>query len=388
MGMDRLLTRADVVIIGGGVMGTSIAYHLAVRGCTDVVLLEKAEFFGAGATGRNAGGIRHQFSTAVNIELSKHSIAMLARFPDELDQEIDLHFCGYLFLLDNDADLSLFRRNVQLQHAHGVETRLLEPDDIAKLAPQIVLGDILGGTFYERDGLADPAGVVQGYVKQARRMGVSLLTGMAAIGIEVEGGRVREVETPAGRIQTPTVVIAAGPWSGEVGRLANLTLPVQPVRRQIATTRPIDGITRDFPFVIDFSRSLYFHYEGGGILTGMSNPDEAPGFDTTVDEEWRLVHFEHAVERLPVLAEAQILSEWAGLYEVTPDDQPILGRLPQADGLIACTGFSGHGFMQGPICGLLMAEEILDGCAHTVNIDTLRWDRFETDADVAEYNVV
>jgi sarcosine oxidase subunit beta len=386
--MARVPATADVAIIGGGVMGASIAYHLAVRGCTNVVLLEKAEFFGAGATGQNAGGIRHQFSTAVNIELSKRSIAMLERFPDELDQAIDLHFCGYLFLLDNEADVSLFRRNVQLQHAHGVVTQVLEPDDIARLAPQIVLDDILSGTFYDRDGLADPAGVVRGYVKQARRMGADLLTETPAIGIEIEADRVRAVETPSGRVQTSTVVIAAGPWSGEVGRLANVDLPVQPVRRQIATTRPIDGITREFPFVIDFSRSLYFHYEGGGILTGMSNPDEVPAFDTTVDEEWRLVHFEHAIQRLPLLADAEILSEWAGLYEVTPDDQPILGRLPHAEGLIACTGFSGHGFMQGPICGLLMAEEILDGYAHSLDIDPLRWDRFETDADVAEYNVV
>jgi sarcosine oxidase subunit beta len=376
--VERSPRSAEVVIIGGGVMGASIAYHLVARGCTDVVLLEKAQFFGAGATGQNAGGIRHQFSTAVNIELSKHSIAMLERFPDELDQRIDLHFCGYLFLLDNETDVAAFRRNVQLQHEHGVQTRWLEPDEIGRLAPQVALDGVLGGTFYERDGLADPASVVQGYVKNARRLGATLLTETPAIGVAIEGGRVRAVETPSGAVQTPTVVIAAGPWSGEVGRLADLNLPVQPIRRQIATTRPLDGITRDFPFVIDFAKSLYFHYEGGGILTGMSNPNQAPGFDTTVDEEWRLVHFEHAIERLPLLAEAEILSEWAGLYEVTPDDQPILGQLPQADGLVACTGFSGHGFMQGPICGLLMAEEILDGRAHTVNIDALRWDRFDS----------
>jgi len=183
-------------------------------------------------------------------------------------------------------------------------------------------------------------------------------------------------------------VIAAGPWSGQVGRLAGIELPVQPIRRQIATTRPIQGITREFPFIIDFARSLYFHYEGGGILTGMSNPDQKPGFDISVDAAWRLVHFENAIDRLPLLADAEILSEWAGLYEVTPDDQPILGRLPHAEGLISCTGFSGHGFMQGPICGLLMAEEILDGRAHTVDIDPLRWHRFEAGADASEYNIV
>lgn len=386
--MTYLLNPADVVIIGGGVMGTSTAYHLASRGCTDVVLLERAEFFGAGATGQCAGGVRHQFSTPANIELSKHSIAMLERFPEELDQEIDLHFCGYLFLLDDAEDMAAFRRNVDLQHQHGVQTQLLDVDDIAQLAPQVNLDGIIGGTFYQRDGLADPASVVQGYVKNARRLGATLLTETPATDIRIESGCVRGVSTPDGEIETETVVIAAGPWSGEVGKLAGIDLPVQPIRRQIATTQPIEGITRDFPFVIDFARSLYFHYEGGGILTGMSNPDEKPGFDTSVDPEWRLVHFKNAIQRLPLLAEAEILAEWAGLYEATPDDQPILGRLPHAEGLISCAGFSGHGFMQGPICGLLMAEEILDGRAHTVDIDPLRWERFETGKDAAEYNVV
>jgi len=386
--MNQLPTTAGIVIIGGGVMGTSIAYHLAARGCTDVVLLEKALFFGAGATGQCAGGIRHQFSTSVNIELSKRSIQMLERFPEEIGQAVDLNFCGYVFLLDNEADMAAFRHNVELQHQHGVETQLLSVDDIARLAPQVNLDGIIGGTFYEHDGLADPAGVVQGYAKQARRLGATLLTETPATGIHIESGRVRGVSTPHGEIETPTVVIAAGPWSGQVGRLAGIHLPVQPIRRQIATTRPIQGITRDFPFIIDFARSLYFHYESGGILTGMSNPDQKPGFDISVDEAWRLVHFENAIHRLPLLADAEILSEWAGLYEVTPDDQPILGRLPHAEGLIACTGFSGHGFMQGPICGLLMAEEILDGRAYTVNIDPLRWARFEAGADASEYNVV
>ena len=179
-------------------------------------------------------------------------------------------------------------------------------------------------------------------------------------------------------------MIAAGPWSAQVGALLGIEIPIQPIRRQIAVTSPIPGLRPDFPFVIDFTRALYFHREGPGILTGMSNRDEMPGFDTSVDEDWRLTHLEHAVARLPLLADTELAAEWAGLYEVTPDDQPILGRLPYADGLFICAGFSGHGLMHGPAAGLLMAEEILDGRATTIDIDGLRWGR----SGVGEYNVV
>jgi len=207
-------------------------------------------------------------------------------------------------------------------------------------------------------------------------------------GIEVENGRVVAVITNGGRIATDKVVIAAGPWSGLVGDMAGIELPIEPIKRQIAVTSEIPNLRPDFPFVIDFSRSLYFHKEGRGILTGKSKADQEAGFDTSVDEDWRLRHLEEAMERLPLLADAEISAEWAGLYEVTPDDQPILGKLPQVDGLYSCAGFSGHGLMHGPAAGLVMAEEILDGRAHTVDIDALRYERFGMGAAVGEYNVV
>ena len=381
-------TTADVVVIGGGIMGASTAYHLAKRGCTNVLVVESGEMFGLGSTGLNAGGIRYQFATAVNVELSTLSIGMMERFADEMDQPIGLRRCGYLFMLDDEADLAQFTRNVALQNAHGVPSRVVTRAEIAELAPEVELTGIIGGTWCPRDGLVDPNGLLQGYVSQARRLGVSLVTNTAATSIDVSGGRVQRVVTNAGTIDTPAVVIAAGPWSGDVGAMAGVSLPVQPIRRQIAVTAAIPSLRSDFPFVIDFSRALYFHREGGGILTGMSNRDEPPGWNTSVDDEWRLHHLENAMERLPMLADAEIMAEWAGLYEVTPDDQPILGRLPQADGLFVCAGFSGHGLMHGPGAGLLMAEEILDGRAHTVDIDPLRWNRFEAGVGVGEYNVV
>ena len=378
---------ADVVIIGGGIMGASTAYHLAKRGA-DVVLLEAGEMFGLGSTGLNAGGIRYQFATPVNIELSKLSIGMMERFADEMDQEVGLRRCGYLFMLDDPADLEQFKRNVTLQNAHGVPSRVVSTEEIRELAPEVELSGIIGGTWCPRDGLVDPNSLLQGFISNARRLGATLLTSAGVTGIDVENGRAVRVHSTAGSVSADNVVIAAGPWSGQIGAFVGVKIPIEPIRRQIAVTGPIPDLRKDFPFVIDFSRALYFHREGGGLLTGMSNRDEQPGFDTRVDEEWRLKHLEQALERLPLLAEAEIAAEWAGLYEVTPDDQPILGRLPMIDGLHICAGFSGHGLMHGPGAGLVMSEEILDGRAQTIDIDSLRWNRFEAGVRVGEYNVI
>ena len=380
---------ADIVIIGGGVMGASTAYHLARRGAGRVLLLEKGPFFGLGATGTCAGGIRHQFSAEINIRLSTLSIQMLERFPEEIEQDINLHFCGYLFTLSSDKAVADFRRNVALQHSLGIATEWLDRDEIGRRAPLIDLDAepaVIAGTYYDRDGLCDPNSVVQGYVKQARRLGATLLNNIAVTGIRTEGGKVTGVDTTQGRVSAPLVLLAAGPWSAPLAATAGVDLPLVPLRRQIAVTRPL-GIPRDMPFILDFDQSLYFHYETGGVLTGMSNPDETPGEKLDVDPEWTGVHFDHAIARMPVLAQAQLLTQWAGLYEVTPDSQPIVGALP-VDGLYTCAGFSGHGFMQGPICGLLMAEAMLDGRAETVDVSSLGYERFTEGRKAPEWNVV
>ncbi|MBC7228708.1 MAG: FAD-binding oxidoreductase [Thermoflexales bacterium] len=379
---------ADVVIIGGGVMGASTAYHLALKGCRNVLLLERESFFGIQATGKCAGGIRYQFGTEINVRLSLLSLPMLDRFEEELGQPIDLRYCGYLFLLTNENDVAAFRQNVEMQRRLGVMTQWLEPEDIARMVPLMNLEDVRAGTFHERDGLADPNSVVQGYVSGARRLGARLFNDVEVTGIEVAGGRVRGVVTNRGAVSTPIVVNAAGPWAGEVGRMAGVEVPIVPIRRQIVVTGPLPEVPPDFPFVIDFAQSLYFHREGPGILTGMSNPNEPPGFDQSVDEEWELVHLEAAMKRMPILEKATLASHWAGLYEVTPDAHPILGRVPELEGFYIIGGFSGHGFMHGPICGLLLAEEILDGQAHTLDISSLSITRFREGKLIREYNVV
>jgi sarcosine oxidase subunit beta len=384
----ELSKTADVVIVGGGVMGASAAYHLALKGCRNVLLLEREPFFGMQATGRCAGGIRYQFSTEINVRLSQLSLPMLDRFEEELDQPIDLRYCGYLFLLTCEKDVIAFRQNVEMQRQLGVETEWLEPAQIAEMAPLLNLDGVLAGTFHAGDGLADPNSVVQGYVSGARRLGAKLLNDVEVRAVRVEQGQVRGVITDHGEVATPVVVNAAGPWVGEVGHMAGVEIPIVPVRRQIVVTGPIPEVPAGFPFVIDFAQSLYFHREGPGILTGMSNPNEPVGFGQSVDEEWELVHLEAAMKRLPILERAGLASRWAGLYENSPDAHPILGRIPEVEGFYCIGGFSGHGFQHGPACGLLLAEEILDGTAHTLDIASLDAGRFKEGREIVEYNVV
>lgn len=379
---------ADVVIVGGGVMGASTAYHLAKKGCKDVLLLERERFFGTQATGKCAGGIRHQFGTEINVRLSKLSLPMLHRFEEQLGQAIDLNLCGYLFLLTEPQDVEVFRQNVEMQHRLGVETEWLEPSDIAELVPVIDLHGVLAGTINPNDGLADPSSVVQGYVSGAGRLGAALMTDVEVTDVLVANGRAKGVVTDQGVVSTPAVVNAAGPWAGAIGEMAGLEIPVAPLRRQIVVTGPIPELPEWFPFVIDFAQSLYFHPEGEGLLTGMSNPNESYGFDQSVDKEWELVHVGAAVERMPLLERAGLANRWAGLYEVSPDAHPILGRVPQLEGFYCINGFSGHGFMHGPICGLLLAEEIVDGSACTLDISPLYLDRFQEGEGIVEYNVV
>jgi sarcosine oxidase subunit beta len=382
-----LPSTASVVIVGGGVMGASAAYHLAKAGQRDVVLLERESFFGQGASGRNAGGIRYQFSTEINIRLSQLSLPMLDAFEEETGQAIDIRHCGYVFLLVSEADIAAFQQNVTLQHRLGVQTEWLSGEEIRRRLPMMHLDDVLAGTWHAKDGLADPNGVVMGYINHARRLGVKHFTETTVTAIERSGDKVTAVTTDHGRIATPIVLNAAGPWAASVGRMAGLDLPIVPIRRQWFTTTPLPQIPRDFPFVIDFAQSLYFHREGDGLLTGMSNPNEPPGFDQSVDKDWELVNMEAAARRLSLLETAGIASRLAGLYEVTPDAHPILGTTP-VEGFYVCAGFSGHGFMHGPICGLLMAEEILRGRATTLDIDPLRITRFIERKTVDEYNVV
>lgn len=378
---------ADIVIIGGGVMGASAAYHLARRGIKNIVLFEKEEFFGQGATGRCAGGVRYQFSTEINIRLSLESLPMLERFKEEISQDINYRPCGYLLVATNEKDMAAFEHNVELQHRLGVQTEWWGGDEIRARLPMMRFDDALAGTFHQKDGLVDPNSVVMGYITTAQHMGVKALTGAEVTGIGVSGGKIEEVVTGSESIKTRTILNATGPWSTLIGKMAGVDLPVVPIRRQMFTTTPLQEIPADFPFVIDFAQSLYFHREGEGLLIGMSNANEKPGFDQRVDEDFELVNLEAAAARLPLMEKAGMVSHWAGLYEVTPDAHPIFGKTP-VEGFYVVTGFSGHGFMHGPVSGKLMAELIVDGGFRSIDVSTLDLARFAEGRLIQEYNVV
>jgi sarcosine oxidase subunit beta len=380
-------TTANIVIIGGGVMGASALYHLALRGVKDVVLIEKENFFGTGATGRCAGGVRYQFSTEINVKLSQHSLPMLERFKEEIGQDVNYRQCGYLLVATNQKDADYFKRNVELQNKLGVETKFLSGDEVRAKVPLMKFDDAIAGTFNPKDGLVDPNSVVMGYISAAQKLGAQAISGAEVTGIKTEGNQIREVQTNLGTIQTRNVLNAAGPWAGIIGKMAGVDIPIVPLRRQMFTTSALKELPADFPFVIDFARSLYFHLEGDGLLIGMSNQNEKPGLDQNVDEDFELVNLEAAIERMPLVEKAARASHWAGLYEVTPDAHPIYGGT-NLEGFTVCAGFSGHGFMHGPVSGKLMAEYILDGKFSTLDVSMLDLKRFEEGRLIQEYNVV
>ena len=385
--MTNFPNTADIVIIGGGVMGASAAYHLAQRGVKNIVLLEKETHFGTGATGRCAGGVRYQFSTEINVQLSMQSLPMIERFKAEIGQDVNYHKYGYLLVATNEKDEQEFKWNVAMQNRLGVQTEFLSGDEVRRRLPLMRFDDAIAGTFNPQDGTVDPNSVVMGYVNAAQKMGVTALTGAEVMEITVSGGEVRSVKTNLGEVDARVVLNAAGPWSGLIAQMAGIQIPVTPLRRQMFTTNPLKEVPEDFPFVIDFARSLYFHREGEGLLIGMSNQNEKPGFDQNVDEDFELVNLEAAIERMPLIEKASRASHWAGLYEVTPDAHPIYGAT-DIKGFLLCTGFSGHGFMHGPISGKLMSEFILDGKFSSVDVSMLDLKRFEEGRLIKEYNVV
>jgi sarcosine oxidase subunit beta len=379
-------SRASVVIIGGGVMGVSIAYHLAAAGVPDVVLVDKGAF-GSGSTSKAAGGVRAQFSDRINIELGLRSLETFANFGARFNQEIDFHKVGYLFLLDSAATVSAFEQNVALQNDHGVPSRMISVTEAKQMSPLISTEGLLAAAFSPTDGHCTPESVVLGYAVAARRKGARLIANCAATGIERNDDRIIAVNTEGGRIEADTVICATGAWSKEVGEWVGVDLPVTPLRRQILVTEPLPVLDPHTPFTIDFGSSFYFHGEGKGLLLGMSDPHETPGFKMNRSDDWLSGLGEAIERRAPGLIDVGIASGWAGLYEMTPDHNAIIGEAESVSRFLYATGFSGHGFLMGPAVGEVMRDLYL-GDRPFLDISGLDARRFAGNEIRPELNIV
>ena len=378
---------ADVAIIGGGIIGASIAYHLAARGVKKIVVFEREEALGTGSTAKCAGGVRLQFSTTANVEMSRLSIAAFDRFEDEMGEAIDFERNGYLFVLTEERDFEMFRDNAEKQRELGVPVEVLTPEEARDIVPVLTIDDLVGATFCGADGIANPHAIVQGYAKNARKLGVEIVRSSEVTSMEVDGGRVRALRTEDDRWEMDWVVNAAGPWARGVGAMAGVDIPVDPVKRQYFITKPLGWVPDGFPLLIDWGSGVYMHKESGGMLIGESDPNEPPSFNQQVDWEFLAEVTAHAIARVPRVEEAEIQSTVAGLYEVSPDHNAILGTVPELENFVCANGFSGHGMQHAPAVGLVTSELIVDGAASSIDIAPYAIERFQS-AVVPELNVI
>jgi sarcosine oxidase, subunit beta len=386
-----LPTSASVVIIGGGIMGASAAFHLAEAGVKDVLLLERG-LLASGSTSKAAGGVRAQFSDPVNIELGARGLEAFENFHERPGWAIDLHQVGYLFVITEEDDLAVYEESIALQQRMGVQSRLLTPREAHELSPGIIVDDLLAAAFHPRDGYCSPESVVHGYAAGARRHGAVVRTGVTVEGIEMDGAAIVAVHTGAGVVRASTVVCTAGAWSKEIGAMAGVPLDVEPLRRQILITEPLDEslasvLPSSMPMTIDAATTFYLHREGPGVLLGMSYAGESPGFTHDYSEDWMPELVDAMERRCPSLLDVGIAHRWSGLYEVTPDSNALIGEAAGVERFLYAAGFSGHGFLQGPAVGEVLRDLYLHR-EPPVDVRPFAADRFAFGGLRAEHNIV
>ncbi len=374
------------MIVGGGVIGASIAYHLTARGARSVLVLER-DVLGAGSTGKNAGGIRQQFSSEINVRLSQLSLPRFERFEDEFGIDIAFQQVGYLFLITEERDVATFERSLKLWQRLGVPAHRVEVDEIRSIFPELALDDVLFGTFCHRDGHADPMSILNGFVARARAGGATFREHAAVSGIDLERGRVRAVRVGDERIECDVVIDAAGAWAPQVGAMVGVDLPIRPLRRHIFVTDGTGGLDHPIPLTIEFASTLYMHRESGGILLGMADPNDGPAYSETVNWDFLPAVVERGLARLPLLERTSVRSGWAGLYEDTPDKHPIIGCVDGVEGFVMAAGFSGHGLMHAPAVGEIVADLVV-GRPASFDVAPLGLARFTSGEPVKEHNVI
>ena len=369
---------ADVVIVGGGIIGLSTAYHLALKQPgLHVVVLEREPLTGTGATSKATGGIRHQFGTEVNVRLTQLSYPAFTRFQEEHDQPIGFRAHGYLFLAGSDETWRTLQANVALQRGLGVPVELVRPEEARRLVPHLRIDDLRGGAFCALDGSANPTDAAQGYLRSARRLGVQVVCDATVTQLDVVGGRVTGVRAGDARY-ADVVVDAAGPCVAQIAELAGVSIPARPFRRQVFVLTPDPELPRGLPFTVDLETGWYLHQEQSGqLLFGGTDKDNRPGTEEVVDWDGFDAVASAAMARVPAIAErAQVLRAYAGVRTLTPDHHAIIGPIPGVDGLVVATACNGHGFMHAPVVGTLLAEQIVDGRPTSLDISPLAADRF------------
>jgi len=373
------LQSPDVIIIGGGIVGSSIAYHLTEAGCTNVVILERESHQGKGSTGKSMGGVRAQFSTSESIKMSLYSIPFFDRFEEVLGHPSGYRAQGYLFVATKQKHLDYLCQNYQRQVAAGLKTvRLLKADDVAHIAPEIRNDDVLGGSFCSTDGFVDPHMAMTGFALKAAERGVQIIRDTEVTAIHSDARGVTGVDTNNGTFSSRCIVNAAGAWAGNLAGLAGVDLPVEPLRRMLVPTEPFDKVAHTSPMVVDMSTGFHYRPEGRGILLAWNDPEETPGFKLNFDRGFIEKVLTRGVDRLPCLDEAEVNPKraWAGLYEMTPDHHPVLGEVKSLPGFFLANGFSGHGVMHSPATGRVLADLITTGRTDLIDAGLLSFERF------------
>ena len=374
-----MMPTADVVIIGGGIVGSSIACHLTAAGCRNVVVLERESAQGKGSTGKSMGGVRAQFSTPVNIQMSLYSIPFYASFDERLGHPCDYRPQGYLFCATGETHLAYLRANYEKQLAMGLNNaRLVAGDEIRAMFPQLRADDIVGGSFCPTDGFVDPYSAMNGFMAAAVEGGAVLRKNTVVTGISRDARGIAAVETNNGSIATRKAVNCAGAWAASVAKFAAIDLPVAPLRRMLVPSEPFDRFPHTAPMIIDMSTGFHFRPEARGFLLAWNDPEETPGFKTDFDPAFVEKILTRAADRVPCFADLPVNPKraWAGLYEMTPDHHPILGEAPGVPGFFLANGFSGHGVMHAPATGKILSDLILTGKTDLIDASLLSLQRF------------
>lgn len=378
---------ADVVIIGSGAMGSCTAYHLAKKGIKNIIVLEKSYLLGGHSSCHCAGGIRHQFSSEINVRFTILNKKLWNEFQAENGYDFRQIDTGYMFAMTKEDDPTPFKEAMKFQRELGVDASWISSEEIQKMIPKMNCSDLIGGTFCKEDGLVDAGIVMNSYITECQKLGVKFYTNVEVTNLLVEQGKIKGVVTNEGKISTDIVVNAAGPWSPKIFKMANIQVPVRPIHEQLMITEDMSWIHEKIPVVIFPSNGLGFHIEGNGLLIGLHKEESyGKGYKMGIDIQNEITACQMICERIPRISEVKIKGAWYGFYDTTPDNNPIIGKIEELEGFYSLTGFSGHGFMHSSAAGLLLSEEIVEGKASTLEIEEFSIKRFQNNTlGIAEF---